>query len=137
MQESEADPPSALRYALVVACNPCHATSLTELLRQVGYIVHLCSDPAAWTGVCSVPQQVAILVSSKPYSQIEGACSRIRREAPNLPLIVLGPDEVMVKVRFFELGADDYVVEPFDRLELLTRIRSLIRRHMIRSGSCG
>jgi len=47
---------------------------------------------------------------------------------PNLPVIVLGPNDIDAKVRLFKIGADDYMVEPFDRMVFLARIDSLIRR---------
>jgi DNA-binding response OmpR family regulator len=60
--------------------------------------------------------------------QICVICTAIRNVAPRLPVIVLGPNDVDAKVKLFELGADDYVVEPFDRTEFLARIDSFIRR---------
>jgi len=52
----------------------------------------------------------------------------LKQAAPKLPLVVVGPNDVDAKVRLFKIGADDYVVEPFDFRELTARINSLIRR---------
>ena len=43
--------------------------------------------------------------------------------------MVVGPNDIEAKVRLFELGADDYVVEPFDQTEFLARIKSLVHRN--------
>lgn len=46
-----------------------------------------------------------------------------------LPVIILsGRDEVDVKIRALDLGADDYVTKPFDPGELLARVRAALRR---------
>jgi two-component system KDP operon response regulator KdpE len=47
----------------------------------------------------------------------------------NVPVIILSvTDDELEKVRGLELGADDYIVKPFGHLELLARLRSVLRR---------
>jgi len=47
----------------------------------------------------------------------------------NVPVIILTvKEDELDKVRGLELGADDYIVKPFGHLELLARIRSVLRR---------
>ena len=54
---------------------------------------------------------------------------RIRRERPDLPVIMLtARDSVVDKVSGLDSGADDYVTKPFAIEELLARIRSAMRR---------
>lgn len=51
------------------------------------------------------------------------------RDFSDVPVIILtARDDVMDKVKGLELGADDYMTKPFDHLELLARIRALLRR---------
>lgn len=46
-----------------------------------------------------------------------------------LPVLVLsGSEKSEDRVRAFELGADDFVVKPFNPMELAARVRNLIRR---------
>jgi two-component system, OmpR family, KDP operon response regulator KdpE len=55
-------------------------------------------------------------------------CRRIR-EVLQVPIIMLtARNDTVDKVRALELGADDYVTKPFDHLELLARLRALVRR---------
>jgi DNA-binding response OmpR family regulator len=56
-------------------------------------------------------------------------CKHIRAGKTQTPIIVLSAvgDEVD-KVLLLEIGADDYVVKPFGRRELLARIRAVLRR---------
>jgi DNA-binding response OmpR family regulator len=54
---------------------------------------------------------------------------QLRAEGKRQPVIVLTAlDEQVDKVLGLELGADDYVVKPYDLRELIARIRALLRR---------
>lgn len=62
---------------------------------------------------------------------IDGAevVRRLRRKDAALPVLVLtAQDKVDTRVDLLDLGADDYVVKPFDPRELLARMRAVIRR---------
>lgn len=74
---------------------------------------------------------VAIIVKSEKDTSAEPLYLRIRSHAPELPIIILGPDDLKAKLRLFELGLDDYVVYPADELELATRIKALVRRRAL------
>lgn len=55
-------------------------------------------------------------------------CCALKALHPNLPVIMLSAkDKVSDKVIGFELGADDYMVKPFETRELLARIRARLR----------
>ena len=55
-------------------------------------------------------------------------CQRIR-ESSNVPIIMLtAKGEVYDRVLGLELGADDYVVKPFDAKEVIARIKAVLRR---------
>jgi DNA-binding response OmpR family regulator len=56
-------------------------------------------------------------------------CRRIRNDSPKIPIILLtAKDKVSDKVIGLESGADDYMVKPFETLELLARIKACLRR---------
>lgn len=56
-------------------------------------------------------------------------CRHLRKEFPKIPIVMLtAKDKVSDKVVGLESGADDYVVKPFETLELLARIKACLRR---------
>ncbi len=56
-------------------------------------------------------------------------CKNVRREI-DLPIIMLtARDTISDKVLGFECGADDYIVKPFDFLELSARIKAVLNRY--------
>ena len=60
---------------------------------------------------------------------------QVRFVNPNVPIIVLGvSSSVKERVLLLELGADDYIVKPFNGRELLARVRATMRRSLGYSG---
>ncbi len=56
-------------------------------------------------------------------------CSEIRKKS-NVPVIMLtAKGETFDKVLGLELGADDYMVKPFDSKELVARVKAVLRRY--------
>lgn len=56
-------------------------------------------------------------------------CTKLREDHPELPIVILSArGQDMEKIMGLELGADDYIVKPFNPLELVARIRSVLRR---------
>ncbi len=56
-------------------------------------------------------------------------CRNLRKENPLLPIIMLtAKDKISDKVIGLESGADDYIVKPFETLELIARIKACLRR---------
>ena len=58
-------------------------------------------------------------------------CSQIRKSSGSVPILFLTAcdDEIQI-VRGLDSGADDYVTKPFRLLELLSRVRALLRRNV-------
>ncbi|WP_237663979.1 response regulator transcription factor [Sutcliffiella horikoshii] len=56
-------------------------------------------------------------------------CQAIRRDNPDIPIIMLtGKGESYDKIRGLTIGADDYIVKPFDPNELIARVKAVMRR---------
>lgn len=62
-------------------------------------------------------------------------CREIRRTS-NVPIIMLSAKgEVFDKVLGLELGADDYIIKPFDSKELVARVKAVLRRTQTQASS--
>lgn len=60
-------------------------------------------------------------------------CSRLRQYNPELPIIIVSAkDSPFDRVTGLTLGSDDYLIKPFLPLELVARVRALLRRTQIR-----
>ncbi|MBS4224013.1 response regulator transcription factor [Lederbergia citrea] len=61
-------------------------------------------------------------------------CAQITENYPGIPIIIVSArGQDMEKIMGLELGADDYIVKPFNPLELIARIRSVLRRSKSKS----
>ncbi len=80
------------------------------------------------------PDLVVLDVQMPPPDGFE-VCRRIR-EVSAVPVLMLTVrDATLDKVHALDLGADDYLTKPFDHLELLARLRALVRRSGLRSDA--
>ena len=69
--------------------------------------------------------------------EIDGydVCREIRKES-KIPIIMLSAKgEVFDKVLGLELGADDYIIKPFDSKEMVARVKAVLRRYKDNSDS--
>lgn len=55
-------------------------------------------------------------------------CREIRRESQTPIIMLSAKGEVFDKVLGLELGADDYIIKPFDSKELVARVKAVLRR---------
>nr|WP_275422690.1 response regulator transcription factor [Paenibacillus mucilaginosus] len=87
------------------------------------------SDAAdAYQALRSQPAELAVIDSGLPGDEGWGLCEELRRLS-DMPLLVLASQgELSYKVKAFKAGADDYLLKPFEPLELLLRVRALLRR---------
>ncbi|WP_426454315.1 winged helix-turn-helix domain-containing protein [Paenibacillus sp. S-38] len=77
---------------------------------------------------------LAVIDGGLPGEEGWRLCEELRRTS-DMPLLVLAAQgELPYKVKAFKAGADDYVLKPFEPLELLLRIRALLRRSRIASS---
>lgn len=104
---------------------------LTAYLSSVGYQVVSARDgQEALEKVGSSRPDLVLLDVMMPKVNGFEVCQRLKKDKLSsfIPVImVTGLNEVEHKVRAMESGADDFVSKPFNRLELLTRVKSLLR----------
>ena len=75
--------------------------------------------------------EIAILILDIGLPGIDGfdVLRRLRSTGTHLPVLLLtARDAIQDRVHGLELGADDYLVKPFSTLELVARLRALVRR---------
>ncbi len=76
----------------------------------------------------SAPPNLILLDVMLPGIDGWQVCREVRKVS-NIPIIMLtAKDETFDKVLGLELGADDYIVKPFDTKELVARIKAVLRR---------
>lgn len=62
-------------------------------------------------------------------------CSQVRRYYDDLPVLMLtAKGDISQKVKGFEAGADDYLTKPFEGMELIMRVKALLKRYKIASA---
>ncbi len=113
---------------------------LTELMDQAGYATDACASvqEARMHAEKSV-YDLIVLDIGLPDGDGIGLCKAWRFAGCRTPILFLTAcDEEIQVVRGFDAGGDDYVTKPFRMLELLSRIRALLRRSapatFVRSG---
>jgi len=118
-----------LRRVLVVDDDDDIRLLLEELLRGAGYSVDTAQDGRAALRVFHAnPCDLVILDLSMPELDGFETLERLR-DLSDVPVILLTARSGEIdKVRGFRAGADDYVVKPFGRQELIARIEALLRR---------
>lgn len=103
---------------------------LEAVLEAHGYDVVSATDgEAALNLVVSAEPDLVLLDVVMPQPDGYAVCRQIRAQEQTamLPVIMLTASEGSEKTKAIEAGADDFIPKPFDRNELLTRIRSLLR----------
>ena len=113
---------------LVVEDNEDLAFGLRTALENDGYEVAIATDGEA--GVRDAASaELVILDLMLPRLDGYRALKAMRQSGIQAPVLVLtARGEEANKVQAFNLGADDYVTKPFGTLELLARVRALLRR---------
>jgi len=103
---------------------------LEAVLEAHGYDVVSATDGrAALELAVSAKPDLVLLDVMMPQPDGYAVCRRLRaqHETAVLPVIMLTASEGSEKTKAIEAGADDFIPKPFNRSELLTRIRSLLR----------
>ena len=106
------------------------ASFLVKGLTESGYAVDVQVDGKSGLDAFAVDSFDLVIIDWM-LPEMDGltVCKEIRKRSPKLPIMFLTvKGDVTDKVAGFEAGADDYVTKPFSFLELLARIRALLRR---------
>ena len=115
---------------LVIEDDPAIGQSLLDGLKHYGFHAQLCADGTS--GVHQARQHkshLIILDIRLPDGSGLDFCRQMRQSGLNQPIIMLtAQQDETDKILGLEMGADDYVTKPFSLRELVSRIRSQLRR---------
>jgi two-component system response regulator MprA len=128
--------PSREPRVLVVEDDDEIAQVLQRSLRLDGYEVRLAADgEAALDAAATFHPDLVILDLGLP--RLDGMeVARRLRAADDVPILMLtARDALESRVEGLDAGADDYLVKPFERQELLARLRALLRRRPPRGSA--
>ncbi len=115
---------------LVVEDDQEIAEALQRSLRMEAYDVRVSPDGLrALDDVQGFLPDLVILDLGLPGLDGTEVARRLREDGNQVPILILtARDAVDSRVEGLDLGADDYLVKPFERRELLARMRALLRR---------
>jgi two-component system, OmpR family, response regulator MprA len=112
------------------------ADVLRRSLRNEGYEVRTAGDGvAALEAATDFVPDVVVLDLGLPRLDGVEVCRRLRDEGDVPILMLTARTEVEDRVGGLDSGADDYLTKPFERRELLARIRALLRRRPPRGSA--
>ena len=118
------------RRILVIEDEAALRLALSDRLRSEGYEVETAADgEQGWDRARQGGFDLILLDVMLPGRSGFDLCRDLRREGVATPILMLtARGEVLDRVLGLKLGADDYLVKPFETAELLARIEALLRR---------
>ena len=121
---------------LVVEDDEDIALALQRSLRMEGYEVRIAADGEAALDAAGAfhPDLVVLDLGLPKLDGIEVA-RRLRADGDVPILMLTARDALEARVEGLDSGADDYLVKPFERQELLARLRALLRRRPPRGSA--
>jgi two-component system OmpR family response regulator len=114
---------------LVVEDEPALLNVVAQALREAGYAVDEAADGEEGLYKATAWDYDAVVLDVMMPKRDGWSMLKALRETHKTPVLFLtARDAVTDRVRGLDVGADDYLVKPFDLTELLARVRALIRR---------
>ena len=118
------------RRILVVEDEAALRLGISDRLRSEGYEVEEAADgDGGFERARGEPFDLVLLDVMLPGRSGFDVLRDLRREGVDTPVLMLtARGEVLDRVLGLKLGADDYLVKPFETMELLARVEALLRR---------
>ena len=103
---------------------------IAAFLSREGFEVKTFENGDALLSACNIAlPDLVILDIMMPGTDGLSVCSQLRKANPDLSIIIVSAkDSPYDRVTGLTLGSDDYLIKPFLPLELVARVRSLLRR---------
>ena len=121
---------AAKQKILIVDDDPSIAELISLYLTKECYDVHIVGDgETALSEQKSYDPHLILLDLMLPGIDGYQVCRQIRAYS-DVPIIMMSAKgEVFDKVLGLELGADDYIIKPFDSKEMVARVKAVLRRY--------
>ncbi len=121
-----------LSKILIVDDDPYIRELVSVFLHSEGFETHEASDGVeALRALETLKADLVILDIMMPNMDGWELCRQLR-ETYDLPILMLtAKGEIRQKIKGLQLGADDYLVKPFEPQELVARVQALLRRYRI------
>lgn len=115
---------------LLIEDNRSTASTLSKLLVEHHYVVDVTNDGETGLKLAKAYNYNLILLDVLlPGLDGISICRQLRSEGYEVPILMLTAlDDSINRVIGLDAGADDYVIKPFNFLELIARVRALLRR---------
>lgn len=116
--------------ALVIEDDAALRAQVTKILSDEGFAVDVAADGEQGLYMAEeYPIDIAIVDLGLPKTSGIEIIRKARKSGRSFPVLILtARDGWQSKVEGLEAGADDYLVKPFHKEELLARTRALLRR---------
>jgi len=114
---------------LLVEDEPSLVIIVTDVLKSQGYLVESVTDGSrARDSIIAEVFDLLVLDVTLPWINGFDICRSVRQQGVLTPILLLtGQGDMANKLQELQIGADDYVVKPFDSNELLARVSALLR----------
>jgi two-component system copper resistance phosphate regulon response regulator CusR len=118
---------------LIIEDEPGIGNAIRRGLAGAGYEAEIATDGRTGLALAAEHHYGAIILDIMlPGMDGWRVCEEMRESGNRTPILMLtAKDEIDDRVRGLDVGADDYLVKPFDFRELLARLRSLLRRDKV------
>lgn len=105
---------------------------IRKVLTKAGYTVDGCWDgEEAQLHLLGAEYDAVILDVMMPKKDGYTVIKEMREQGSDVPVLFLtARDSIADRVKGLDLGADDYLIKPFDFDELLARLRAMTRKHV-------
>ena len=129
--------PMGATHILIIEDDPDTASILKMFFSKEGYTVELAADGEEGLKVLS-ERRHALVISDVMMPKMDGFafCERVRKD-PDLKMtpivLVTAKNELSDKIIGLEKGADDYLIKPYNLLELKVRVATMLKLRGLRS----